>query len=461
MSLEVFSTTESASRGYENQFFDEMASYLSEVFRQRGYEGVLLGFPKTDLDKSLLPDALIVTRSVVLIVDFKNQARSDEIVFLPADADFEKREWRVEKIQQTTRAEVRSVKGGSSTNVNPFVQLQKQSQKLSELLKRNGIDTVISTCVVFHDDPIIEGKIPGRYQGRFSVATKSNYHQVIDNALNVVPRSGQIEYKSMLNFFDVKPYGEVLKVNLDQIRAVDSLRDEVAEHGEILHDIQRKLLSLHSASATAPENSRQIEDISREETLVLRRYELANEAFLAARNASLEEFKTIRLVAKDNASTARSQAIAEKEKAKAVALEAKRMIEVDKNKTKRVFWIIAGFIAGLLVLAFILLPRATPNGPPVGECLSIERVAELENQVSCIEFTPLGSGFLSGDAYLNDIEEYKSGDFYLQIQDWSTIYERESEITALVGNSIRVTGLVTKEGTRFKILVTSPSQIQH
>jgi hypothetical protein len=464
MTLEVFSTNQSASRGYENEFFDEMASYLSEVFRQRGYEGVLFGFPRTGLDKTLQPDALIVTQSVVLIVDFKNQASSDEIVFLPSDGDFEKREWRVEKIKQTTRASVRSVAGGSSTNVNPFVQLQKQSQKLSELITRNGIETVVATCVVFHDDPIIEGKIPGRYQGRFSVATRSNYHRVIDNALNVVPRNGQIEYKSMLDVFDVKPYGEVQKVNLDEIRAVETLRDEVAVHGEILHDIQSKLLTLHNVSETStekfPENSRQIEDISREEALVLKRYELANEAFLSARNASLEEFKTLHLVAKENAATARSQAVTERQRAKSTALEVKQAIEVDKNKTTRLAWIVVGGLLSLALIAIVLWPRAGSIAPAGGPCIPFERVADLQDQVACIEFTPQSSNTEYNTAYVNDLEKFKDGLFYLEIPNWSAIYENASEITSLEGNKIRVNGLVSLgDDGRFKIVVTSTSQI--
>lgn len=89
MGLRVFEGKHQASRSYENEFFRAFASTLSAIFDSKGYEGILLGHPRSLDDEWFQPDALLLTQNSVLIVDFKNF--DDVIVHLPDEAVFETR----------------------------------------------------------------------------------------------------------------------------------------------------------------------------------------------------------------------------------------------------------------------------------------------------------------------------------------------------------------------------------
>lgn len=155
MSLKVYYGK--ADRLYENTFFRPFASQVSALFEKQNLEGILLGFPVTDLDPYFRPDAILFTPHAALIIDFKHYTDTKKVI-LPSEDDFKTAPWNTNKTGLT-------VKGGNSSP-NPFVQLQRQSHKLSDLLMP-AVDLSVLSCVLFDSDLEVEGSIPGFTRSTF------------------------------------------------------------------------------------------------------------------------------------------------------------------------------------------------------------------------------------------------------------------------------------------------------
>ncbi|HEX2919525.1 MAG TPA: hypothetical protein VHO50_00005, partial [Bacteroidales bacterium] len=60
------------SKNYENIFFREFSRHLFNSFDEKNLSGVLIGSPLCEVDERLKIDVLLITSSVVCIIDFKN-----------------------------------------------------------------------------------------------------------------------------------------------------------------------------------------------------------------------------------------------------------------------------------------------------------------------------------------------------------------------------------------------------
>ena len=61
-----------ASRSYENTFFREFAKNLEKLFDKYALDGLLIANSECEAEKRLQIDALLITKNVVCIIDFKN-----------------------------------------------------------------------------------------------------------------------------------------------------------------------------------------------------------------------------------------------------------------------------------------------------------------------------------------------------------------------------------------------------
>ena len=62
------------AKPYENEFFRIFSKKLSVAFENLGIHGVLLGSPLCTLRNDLQLDALLITETGIVIIDFKNYA---------------------------------------------------------------------------------------------------------------------------------------------------------------------------------------------------------------------------------------------------------------------------------------------------------------------------------------------------------------------------------------------------
>jgi len=452
MALTVYWTPESASRTHEVDFFPEFLNEVQALFSERGYNGILLGWPQTSQNPSLLPDILIITENVVLIVDFKKAAVDGEIITLPEESNWEGASWTVSPVLQTTNSLPRIVSAGNS--INPFVQLKRQAAKLKDVIGLKA--PPIKTCVVIQGDPHIAGKIPARWEAIFKVSRRTDFPPVIDSLLNTKFNDGPIDFESLRSKFDVVPYREIANF-IDPISAgLYDLQQTVDEQAKALHSVQSEIRTLHKkADSNSVQNSEarnRIEDISHEEAILLKRYEAASNQFIAAREAERERYK---------AEAEKHKAEAEKHKSSQAHSESKTSRPKPKFSLKSsgvVFFIVAS-ISGIAIWSATL----APNSQTTTECqLVAEADLELGKEI-CIKFTPLSAGFSKdgNDAYLNDVQgNYKDGEFFVNVPDYLALFDAKESFEGLLDSSLSVTGLLEKSSDgRYKITLKGLGQL--
>lgn len=168
-----------ADYSHENEFFRFFARELKAFFDSRELEGILLGMPTCLVMDALQIDALLVTDSMIVIIDFKDY---EGILALPDENDFYRGAW-------LTNEGIR-VKGGSSPN--PYSQLSKQRGKLKGILERScrndlGFFDVrhVKTMVCFSSNMDFENRVPRSYSRTFSVTDRRSFLEAIYDAVNV------------------------------------------------------------------------------------------------------------------------------------------------------------------------------------------------------------------------------------------------------------------------------------
>ncbi len=208
----------------------------------------------------------------------------------------------------------------------------------------------------------------------------------------------------------------------------------------------------------------QFDSLSVEQALLLQQMELASRDFVAARAADVAKSQTRLEIARVEQETAKQLASARRAEARIKKHDAELTKQPDKPNRKtslKKVLLIVGFVAVIAGVGLLINQQLSQVDVTSTSCVQVSDISALTGSVACVEFTPQGSNTEYRTAYLNDLELYKDGVFYLEIPNWSAIYENASEITAMKGNLIRVTGLVSPgDGDRYKIVVTSTSQIQ-
>jgi hypothetical protein len=453
MAFTVYWTPESASRTHEVDFFPEFVNEMRAIFSERGYNGVLLGWPKTSRDPLFLPDVLIITENVVLIVDFKKAGIDGEIITLSEESSWESTSWTVSPVLQTTNSLPRSILAGNS--VNPFVQLKRQTAKLRDVLASKSFP--IKTCVVIQGDPHIAGKIPAQWEAFFKVSRRSEFSPIIDSLLNTKYGDGPIDFESLRLKFDVVPYREIANFIAPISAGLYELQQTVDEQARALHSAQTEIRKLHqkadSNSARKSEVRTRIEDISREEALLLRRYEAASNQFIAAREAERERYKS---------EAERHKAEAEKHK----ALQSRSESQPSRQNRKVALKYIGAFVSIVVAIAGVAIWSATrPQSQPAAiECQTVSSAVLELDEWACVKFTPLSVGFSNdgNDAYLNDVEtNHTNGYFVVSVPDYLKLFGSRESIQGLVNQSVTVSGPLEKTSDgRFKITLKNLEQLK-
>lgn len=484
MGLKVFLKSQSASRRYEVEFFRKFASELSQLFELQGYDGVLLGFPTTAKDKFFLPDALIVTTNVLLIVDFKNYGSVNGeklIVTLPSENRFQLDPWLVRPAIPTTRpAALPPVSSGSSRNRNPFDQLENQSGRLRELLGGVAQGRTVHTCVVFQGDHevAIEGRIPDRLAGRFSIASR-DYLSKIDESLNLRGNGIPLPVETIRNQFDAAPYRDLVNIDISAFHRVAELESLLATATLKAESAQQEILKIRGdIERRGNPDSTAVADLRKKLRLAESRAEEALAAYeMASADRQLDiDNETIRIqaaveMAKENTKRAREEARkaqAEQRTAETnLALKKEELlselIEREKSKRSPRRWVTFGAIVltGLVAATLFFgqnLAKQSAQAPE--QCVSPETVLKYEGETICVIFKPLdvrtsGAGKI---LYLNNDESWS---FTVAIENPELVYGEIDHVEKFEGKEVRVTGTVLeKSDGGFKIVVRHASEIE-
>jgi hypothetical protein len=476
MGMNVYWTTESASKPHEVEFFPEFIDQVGAVFEHLKLDGVLIGWPRYEGSKYFQPDALIITKNVVLVVDFKKVADHGETLRLPPPEEWESREWLVNKNQATTMSSSRVVNAGHSS-INPFVQIRKQQTEVAKIMPA-GVKVDIRACVLVQGNPTIAGRVPGRFNSFFKIATQADYPRVIADLLNTDNFSGKINAQDIVSKLSVTPYEEVLHIK-QTVAHIEERLDSEAMHAKQRYDeLALKLQTVEAAILAEHQNRKgqlgalarqEFDSLSVEQTLLLQQMELASRDFVAAREAEVAKNQTRLEIARVEQETAKQLASARRAEARIKKHDAeltKQSVTANRKGSRKTAYIVAGSVALIASIGFLTSQQPWQVGETGANCIQLSEIPAVAGSLSCVEFTPQDSNTEYANAYLNDIKDFENGVFFVQINEWEKIYENKSEITDLEGDRIRVSGNVTKVGgkdgkpDRYKIVVTSTSQIQ-
>jgi hypothetical protein len=189
-----------AARNYENSFFREFARNLSSMFDKYGWDGLLIGNSECTVESRLQIDALLITKHVVCIIDFKNYGGE---INLPRIQDFHYGRWT------TNNGDM--IKGGSS--INPYCQLNTQRKRFYETYKSyiekklpegnyfNPSHTVRVVC--FQNEIKLNGSIPPSDEVNFKIIESSNYLEKIKDILDINDREVNLTNESYSSFLKV------------------------------------------------------------------------------------------------------------------------------------------------------------------------------------------------------------------------------------------------------------------
>lgn len=196
-----------AAKSTENTFFREFAGQLSNLFEEKGIEGLLIGFPECKENANLAPDALLITEHAALIIDFKNY-NDGGTVTLPSEDYFSNGAWFFSKGDDEI-----IVKGGSYSN--PFKQVGQQRFKMIDLIGESvaGFNPRhLTTAVIFQNDIKIKGSVIRKFRNMFFVADVKSYLNDVYDYINVIDEEISLTPDAMqqiLEYFIVDEFSEV------------------------------------------------------------------------------------------------------------------------------------------------------------------------------------------------------------------------------------------------------------
>lgn len=163
-----------SAKAYENYFFRDLARRLSEVFRERNLDGLLIGMPQVKNQDNLQIDCVLLTDSRIVLIDFKNFGGT---LKLPTtETGFENDQWSVVSAGKET-----TLKAGSCKN--PYRQLGRQRNMLIKKLRKEipNFDKNSTYCLVCFQEQIkVAGVIPRKHVA-FNIADSRNiYDKLVD-----------------------------------------------------------------------------------------------------------------------------------------------------------------------------------------------------------------------------------------------------------------------------------------
>jgi len=198
------------AKPYENDFFRILAGKLSKTFESLKLNGVLLGSPVCTKFNDLQLDALLISETAIIIIDFKNYGGKLQ---LPKVDNFDNGEWILQPNKRHDRTVV--VKGGSG-NKNPFKQVNLQREKLNNLLTNHIVShlpkgtsiEIKNTCsaICFQQSIELSGVIPDYLKHAFYITDPKNIVDKLRDIIDVVPNEwkGEINgYKLNKESFDL------------------------------------------------------------------------------------------------------------------------------------------------------------------------------------------------------------------------------------------------------------------
>lgn len=233
------------SRSYENSFFREFSKNLFNVFKEKNFDGVLIGSPECVADERLQIDALLLTSNVVCIIDFKNFKGR---IILPSENNFEKGVWKNEKGEL--------IKGGSSNSPNTQLKIQKKrfvdvfNKDIKKKIKSpETFDPLHANRIVCFQNKIeLVGKIPSKEELNFFILDKANYLQKLLDIIDVSDKKVLLKedaFNAFKNVFRADTFKFDEKIYEDELDKIES-KSFIYDVSNLYEDQKEALIMIKS-----------------------------------------------------------------------------------------------------------------------------------------------------------------------------------------------------------------------
>ena len=172
MGLRVFLGKDNFYKSGESNFFYHFAHILKYMFKEHGYDGLLLGAPftKDQSERYLQADAILFAKNAIIIVDFKSHGGVITTPITDNLTIYRSKPWHTNQPGRDNGI----IKGGS--HANPFDQVQNYKDTIRHdiLFDIPGSKKwYINTGIIFYGDNLDVSKahIPQKIYDNFFIAT--------------------------------------------------------------------------------------------------------------------------------------------------------------------------------------------------------------------------------------------------------------------------------------------------
>jgi hypothetical protein len=122
-----------AEHAHENYQFRRIVKTLKLVFEEKGWDGLLIGNPESEVFSRFRADAILLYNYGLIVIDLKNY---EGAIKLPqSDSGFKNETWYIDTNSDKARIEIK----GGARFVNPFKQLMSYRNVMTEIIKTNPI----------------------------------------------------------------------------------------------------------------------------------------------------------------------------------------------------------------------------------------------------------------------------------------------------------------------------------
>ena len=241
MGLRVFLGKNNFYKADEGDFFFHYAYVLKQMFKDGGYDGILLGVPftKGQPNEYLQLDAVLFAKNAIIVVDFKSHGGKITTPATDALDEYRRGYWHT-----TQPGPDPYIKGGVG-RPNPFVQVQDYATTIKKdiLFSIPGAKKWrINTGVIFYgnDADVSEAWIPDRIKSEFFIANNDidvvNPFRVADfyycKVKSILSSKGREEKRVKLSDDDLMKIREKFNVS-------EELTDEF--FGDLIRKFEAKL----------------------------------------------------------------------------------------------------------------------------------------------------------------------------------------------------------------------------
>jgi hypothetical protein len=216
-----------AEHAHENYQFRRIVKTLKLVFEEKGWDGLLIGNPESEVFSRFRADAILLYNYGLIVIDLKNY---EGHIKLPiTDAGFKDKTWYIDTNSDKARIEI---KGGARFD-NPFKQLKAYRGVMYDIVRSNSIlnsnlDPSRTCAINIFSGPIqLNRKVPGDLpyykivqesnlvEFLYDFNSKNSYSAENATALKVIFPSDEWDECQPLTSYNQVPKERIIEIESD------------------------------------------------------------------------------------------------------------------------------------------------------------------------------------------------------------------------------------------------------